>query len=46
MEGHLWPRLAQKFVPLLNERRPAYRGVWQYGLFIGRKQAECGESVS
>jgi S-adenosylmethionine-diacylgycerolhomoserine-N-methlytransferase len=46
MEGHLWPHLAQKFVPLLDERLPAYLGVWQYGLFIGRKQAECGESVS
>jgi S-adenosylmethionine-diacylgycerolhomoserine-N-methlytransferase len=37
MEGHLWPRLEQKFVPLLDERLPAYLGVWQYGLFIGRK---------
>jgi S-adenosylmethionine-diacylgycerolhomoserine-N-methlytransferase len=29
--------LAQKFVPLLDERLPAYLGVWQYGMFIGRK---------
>ncbi|WP_395741888.1 class I SAM-dependent methyltransferase [Prosthecobacter sp.] len=38
MEGHLWPYLGQKFVPLLDERFTAYGGVWQYGIFIGRKQ--------
>lgn len=39
MEGHLWPYLGQKFAPLLDERFSAYGGVWQYGIFIGRKQS-------
>ncbi|MBN8418248.1 MAG: class I SAM-dependent methyltransferase [Verrucomicrobia bacterium] len=39
MEGHLWPYLGQKFAPLLDERFAAYGGVWNYGIFIGRKQA-------
>lgn len=38
MENHLWPRLSQKFVPLLDERFSAYGGLWSYGIFIGRKQ--------
>lgn len=38
MENHLWPRLGQKFVPLLNDRFSAYGGLWSYGIFIGRKQ--------
>lgn len=39
MEGHLWPYLGRKFAPLLDERFAAYGGVWNYGIFIGRKQA-------
>jgi len=38
MEGHLWPSLRASFDPLVDERHPAYVGVWQYGTFIGRKQ--------
>lgn len=39
MENHLWPRLAEKFDPLVDERLAAYAGVWHHGLFIGRKRA-------
>jgi S-adenosylmethionine-diacylgycerolhomoserine-N-methlytransferase len=39
MEGHLWPRARQKFVPVIDERVKAYGGVWSYGIFIGRKQS-------
>lgn len=39
MEGHLWPYLSRKFAPVLDERFTAYGGVWNYGIFIGRKQA-------
>lgn len=39
MEGHLWPYLRRKFTPLLDERFSAYGGVWQYGIFLGRKQS-------
>lgn len=39
MEGHLWPYLSGKFAPLLDERFAAYGGAWNYGIFIGRKQA-------
>ncbi len=39
MEGHLWPYLSRKFAPLLDERFAAYGGVWNYGIFIGRKQS-------
>lgn len=39
MEDHLWPRLRERFAPLVDERLPAYGGVWNYGLFIGRKLA-------
>lgn len=39
MEGHLWPRLTERFVPVVDERLAAYVGVWNYGLFMGRKQA-------
>lgn len=38
MEGHLWPLLAQRFAPLIDERFAAYAGLWHYGMFIGRKQ--------
>ncbi len=37
MEGHLWPRLRQRFTPLVDECLPAYAGAWHYGLFAGRK---------
>lgn len=39
MESHLWPCLEEKFAPLMNERLPAYGGVWKYGIFMGRAQA-------
>lgn len=39
MEGHLWPYLGRRFMPLLDERFSAYGGVWNHGIFIGRKQA-------
>lgn len=39
MEAHLWPRLAERFAPLIDERLAAYAGVWHYGFFIGRRQA-------
>ena len=39
MEGHLWPYLSQKFSPLLDERFAAYGGVWNYSIFIARKQS-------
>lgn len=38
MEDHLWPELRARFVPLIDERLPAYGGLWNYRLFIGRKQ--------
>ncbi|MFN0078309.1 MAG: class I SAM-dependent methyltransferase [Prosthecobacter sp.] len=38
MESHLWPHLSRRFTPLLDERFTAYGGVWNYGIFIGRKQ--------
>ncbi|MEZ5385308.1 MAG: class I SAM-dependent methyltransferase [Prosthecobacter sp.] len=38
MDGHLWPKLAAKFDVLLDERFPAYGGVWNYGIFLGQKQ--------
>ncbi|WP_395737962.1 class I SAM-dependent methyltransferase [Prosthecobacter sp.] len=39
MEGHLWPHLNRTFIPLLDERFSAYGGIWDYGIFLGRKQA-------
>ncbi|HEY1051004.1 MAG TPA: class I SAM-dependent methyltransferase [Prosthecobacter sp.] len=37
MEGHLWPRLAERLVPVIDERCHAYGGVWSYGIFVGRE---------
>lgn len=37
MEGHLLPRLEERFAPLVSERHAAYGGVWEWGLFVGRK---------
>lgn len=37
MAGHLWPRLSQRFAPLVDQRLSAYAGAWKYGIFIGRK---------
>jgi len=37
MDGHLWPLLTGRFAPLLDERFPAYGGVWRYGMFLGQK---------
>jgi S-adenosylmethionine-diacylgycerolhomoserine-N-methlytransferase len=38
MDGHLLPLLREKFTPVLDHIRPAYGGVWDYGLFLGRKK--------
>lgn len=38
MENHLWAKLRERFAPLIEERLPAYGGLWNYGLFIGRKR--------
>ncbi len=37
MEGHLLPYLQSRFDPRVEEVRPAYGGLWQWGLFVGRK---------
>lgn len=36
MEGHLWPEAREGLVPLVDEWRAAYGGVWHYGMFIGK----------
>lgn len=37
LDGQLLPRLREKFSPVTDRRRPAYGGVWDYLLFVGRK---------
>lgn len=39
MQGHLWPELRKNFSSLLDTQHIAYGGLWQYGLFVGRKKA-------
>lgn len=38
MDAHLRPLLQSAFVPVIDELTPAYGGVWDYVLFIGRRQ--------
>jgi S-adenosylmethionine-diacylgycerolhomoserine-N-methlytransferase len=37
MEGHLLPGLETRFGTVVNERRPAYGGIWEWILYVGRK---------
>lgn len=37
MDAQLQPLLQSAFVPVVDELHSAYRGVWQYLLFIGRR---------
>lgn len=37
MDGHLLPRLKERFSPVACEVVPAYGGLWQYFLFVGKK---------
>lgn len=37
MDGHLLPKLKAHFSPLACDVAPAYGGLWQYFLFVGRK---------
>jgi S-adenosylmethionine-diacylgycerolhomoserine-N-methlytransferase len=39
MDGQLQPLLRSNFTPIVDELHGAYRGVWNYGLFIGRKRS-------
>ena len=41
MEGQLLPKLRTEFDPLLEEVRPAYGGIWQYLMFVGRKSTSA-----
>ena len=38
MDGQLRPLLQSTFVPVIDELDPAYGGVWDYLLFIGRRK--------
>ncbi|MCO6476264.1 MAG: class I SAM-dependent methyltransferase [Phaeodactylibacter sp.] len=38
MDGHLLPFLNKEFEPLSSEVQPAYRGLWEYFSFVGRKK--------
>ena len=38
MDGQLRPLLNSIFVPVIDELQPAYGGVWDYLLFVGRKK--------
>jgi S-adenosylmethionine-diacylgycerolhomoserine-N-methlytransferase len=37
MDGHLLPLLRANFTPVVDEIHQAYGGIWNYGLFLGRK---------
>jgi S-adenosylmethionine-diacylgycerolhomoserine-N-methlytransferase len=39
MEGHLWQESRAALESLVDERHPAYAGIWHYGMFIGKRQA-------
>ena len=39
MDGHLRPLLQQSFVPVIDEVRLAYGGMWQYLVFVGSRKA-------
>ncbi len=36
MEGHLWPQAEMECEKIVDQRFPAYFGIWHYGIFIGR----------
>lgn len=38
MDGHLLPVLQREFKPILNEVKQAYLGVWEYLVFVGRRE--------
>ncbi len=38
MDGHIVPVLDKEFTPLVEEVKKAYGGIWEYALFVGRKQ--------
>lgn len=38
MDAHMTPVLEKYFAPLLNQTYPAYWGVWQYFMYIGRRR--------
>jgi S-adenosylmethionine-diacylgycerolhomoserine-N-methlytransferase len=38
MEGHLWSESRDALEPLVDERLPAYAGIWHYGMFIGKNR--------
>lgn len=38
MDSHLVPVLEEQFQPVVNEVKSAYSGVWNYMVFVGRKQ--------
>ena len=38
MDGQLRPLLRSAFAPVIDELAPAYGGVWDYLLFVGRRQ--------
>lgn len=40
MEGHLWSESREALEPLVDERHPAYAGIWHYGMFIGKTQID------
>jgi S-adenosylmethionine-diacylgycerolhomoserine-N-methlytransferase len=42
MEGHLLPRLRERFEPVYEEERRAFGGLWRYFLFIGRRSVRGG----
>jgi len=37
MDGHLIPLLKQEFETLSHQVKPAYGGVWDYFVYLGRK---------
>jgi S-adenosylmethionine-diacylgycerolhomoserine-N-methlytransferase len=38
MDSHLVPVLEEQFQPVVNEVKSAYSGIWNYMVFVGRKQ--------
>jgi S-adenosylmethionine-diacylgycerolhomoserine-N-methlytransferase len=38
MEAHLLPKLRERFEPVVCDVLPAYGGVWEYFVFIGRRR--------
>lgn len=38
MENHLLPELEKQFSPIVNETCKAYKGIWEYLMFTGRKK--------